>query len=111
MLTAATPGQRTAVNLAGIDYAALKRGMVLAAPENSQDPPNGCPFGVCCVSAKIEATLASSLSCRNSETIAEYLHGQKELEPGASAFANFETAGGSAGLPGDRFIVRQFRQW
>src|SRR5438309_590678 len=28
----ATPGQRTAVNLAGIEHSALKRGMVLAAP-------------------------------------------------------------------------------
>jgi len=28
----ATPGQRTAVNLVGIDYTALKRGMVLATP-------------------------------------------------------------------------------
>jgi len=30
----AAPGQRTAVNLAGIEHTALKRGMVLAAPGN-----------------------------------------------------------------------------
>src|SRR2546422_6313011 len=35
----ATPGQRTAVNLAGIEHSALKRGMVLAAPGRFRKTP------------------------------------------------------------------------
>jgi len=43
------------------------------------------------------------------ETIAEVsFHGQKELEPGGSAFANLKLQDEVLVLPGDRFIVRQF---
>src|SRR6266853_5904143 len=43
------------------------------------------------------------------ETIAEvYFHGQKELQPGGSAFANLKLQDELLVLPGDRFIVRQF---
>jgi selenocysteine-specific elongation factor len=43
------------------------------------------------------------------ETIAEvFFHGQKELPPGASAFANLKLQDDLLVLAGDRFIVRQF---
>jgi selenocysteine-specific elongation factor len=43
------------------------------------------------------------------ETIAEvHLHGQKELEPGGTAFANLKLQDAVLVLPGDRFIIRQF---
>jgi len=43
------------------------------------------------------------------QTIAEvFFHGQKELPPGGTAFANLKLQDELLVLPGDRFIVRQF---
>jgi selenocysteine-specific elongation factor len=106
----ATPGQRTAVNLAGIEHTALKRGMALAAP------------GIFRKTRRIDVRLESLASVRKlkqgakvhfhagtAETIAEvFLHGEKELLPGGSAFANLKLQEELLLLPGDRFIVRQF---
>jgi len=44
----ATPGQRTAVNLAGIEHTALKRGMVLAAPGKFRKDAADSMFGWSC---------------------------------------------------------------
>jgi len=106
----ATPGQRTAVNLAGIEHTALKRGMALAAPGKFRK------------TRRIDVRLESLASVRKlkqgakvhfhagtAETIAEvFLHGEKELLPGGSAFANLKLQEELLLLPGDRFIVRQF---
>jgi len=106
----ATPGQRTAVNLAGIEHTALKRGMVLAAPEKF------------CKTRRIDVRLELLPSVRKMkqgarvhfhagtvETVAEiFFHGEKELSPSGSAFANFKLQDEVLVLPGDRFIVRQF---
>jgi selenocysteine-specific elongation factor len=49
------------------------------------------------------------LHAYTSETMAEVaLHGEKQVKPGASAYAQLRMAGPSLLLPGDRFIVRQF---
>src|SRR5438309_2113733 len=88
----ATPGQRTAVNLAGIEHTALKRGMVLAAPGKFRK------------TRRIDVRLESLPSARKmkqgarvhfhsgtAETIAEvFFHGEKELPPGGSALANLK---------------------
>jgi selenocysteine-specific elongation factor len=106
----ATPGQRTAVNLAGIEHTALKRGMVLAAPGKFRK------------TRRIDVRLELLLSARKLkqgarvhfhagtvETIAEvFFHGEKELVPGGSALANLKLQDEVLVLPGDRFIVRQF---
>ena len=106
----ATPGQRTAVNLAGIEHTALKRGMALATPGKFRKTRR--------IDARLEL-LASSRRMKQgarvhfhagtAETIAEvFFHGQRELAPGGSAFANLKLQDEILVLPGDRFIVRQF---
>jgi selenocysteine-specific elongation factor len=106
----ATPGQRTAVNLAGIEHTVLKRGMALAAPGKFRK------------TRRIDVRLELLPSVRTmkqaarvhfhagtAETIAEvFFHGEKELPPGGSAVANLKLQDEVLVLPGDRFIVRQF---
>jgi selenocysteine-specific elongation factor len=103
-------GQRTALNLAGVQMEELARGMTLAAP------------GVFEPTQKFEVQIsllkdAKPLKNRarvhfhafTSETIAEVaLHGVTELKPGSSAFAQLRTAEPLLLLPGDRAILRQF---
>ena len=103
-------GQRTAVNLAGIEHTALRRGMALAVPGKFRS------------SRRIDARLellpyAPKLKHRSqvhfhlgtSETIAEvFLYGLRELLPGQNAFAQFRLHEDLFALPGDRFIIRQF---
>ncbi len=106
----ASAGQRTAVNLAGIEHTALKRGMVLATPGKFR------------ATRRIDARLellpsASKLKQRSrvhfhagtSETVAEIVfYGCNELAPGQSALAHLRLQEEILVLPGDRFIVRQF---
>ena len=106
----AIAGQRTALNLAGIQMEELARGMTLTAP------------GVFEPTQKLEVQIsllkdAKPLKNRarvhfhafTSETIAEVaLRGVTELKPGAMAFAQLRTAEPLLLLPGDRAILRQF---
>jgi selenocysteine-specific elongation factor len=106
----AIAGQRTALNLAGVQMEELARGMTLAAP------------GVFEPTQKFEVQIsllkeAKPLKNRarvhfhafTSETIAEVaLRGVTELKPGSSAFAQLRTAEPLLLLPGDRAILRQF---
>ena len=106
----AIAGQRTAVNLAGIEHAALRRGMVLATPGKFR------------VTRRIDTRLellrsAPKMKQRSRvhfhsgtcETVAELVfHAQKELAPGENAFAQLRLQDEVLVLPGDRFIVRQF---
>jgi selenocysteine-specific elongation factor len=110
MADQAIAGQRTALNLAGVQMEELARGMTLAAP------------GVFEPTQKIEVQIsllkdAKPLKNRarvhfhafTSETIAEVaLRGITELKPGSSAFAQLRTAEPLLLLPGDRAILRQF---
>ncbi|HEU4416512.1 MAG TPA: SelB C-terminal domain-containing protein, partial [Candidatus Angelobacter sp.] len=106
----AIAGQRTALNLAGVQMEELARGMTLAAP------------GVFEPTQKLEVQIsllrdAKPLKNRarvhfhafTSETVAEVaLHGITELKPGGTAFAQLRTAEPLLLLPGDRAILRQF---
>jgi selenocysteine-specific elongation factor len=110
MAEQAIAGQRTALNLAGVQMEELARGMTLAAP------------GVFEPTQKFEVQIsllkdAKPLKNRarvhfhafTSETIAEVtLRGVNELKPGATAFAQLRTAEPLLLLPGDRAILRQF---
>jgi selenocysteine-specific elongation factor len=110
MADQAIAGQRTALNLAGVQMEELARGMTLAAP------------GVYEHTQKLEVQIsllkdAKPLKNRarvhfhafTSETIAEVaLRGVTELKPGSSAFAQLRTAEPLLLLPGDRAILRQF---
>jgi selenocysteine-specific elongation factor len=106
----ATPGQRTAVNLAGIDHAALKRGMVLATPGKFRKTRRiDVRLELLPSARKIKQGTRVHFHAGTVETIAEiFLHGEKELPPSGRAFANLKLQDEVLVLPGDRFIVRQF---
>jgi selenocysteine-specific elongation factor len=103
-------GQRTALNLAGIEARELERGMVLAPPDLFR------------VTSRLDVTISLLPSarplknrarvhfhCGTAETIAEVvvLDG-KELRPAARAYAQLRLAEPGLLLPGDHFILRQF---
>lgn len=105
----AQAGQRTAINLAGVDHHSLKRGMTLAAPARFR------------ATRRVDVVmrlLASARTLKNRaqlhfhagsfETMAEVaLFGKTALEPGEETFAQLKLRQSVLVLPGDRFIVRQ----
>jgi selenocysteine-specific elongation factor len=106
----ALAGQRTALNLAGVDPGELARGMTLAAPGRFE------------TTARIDVLLELLPSARplkhrarvhfhqgTAELIAEVLLlDRSELKAGEQAFAQLHLAAPTLLLPGDRFIIRQF---
>jgi selenocysteine-specific elongation factor len=106
----AMPGQRTAVNLAGIEHTALKRGMVLASPGKFRKTRRiDVRLELLPSARKMKQGSRVHFHAGTAETIAEvFFHGQKELPPGGSALANLKLQDEVLVLPGDRFIVRQF---
>src|SRR5690349_2771149 len=106
----ATPGQRTAVNLAGIEHRAVKRGMVLATPGKFRKTRRvDVRLELLGSARKMKQGTRVHFHSGTAETIAEVLfHGQKELQPAGSAFANLKLQDEILVLAGDRFIVRQF---
>jgi selenocysteine-specific elongation factor len=106
----ATPGQRTAVNLAGIEHTALKRGMVLAAPGQFRKTRRiDAGLQLLASARKIKHGARVHFHAGTAETIAEiFFHAEMELAPGGSAFANLKLQEEALVLPGDRFILRQF---
>ncbi len=106
----ATAGQRTAVNLAGVEHSALNRGMVLATPGHLRATRR--------IDARVQL-LASAPTLRQrarvhfhagtSATVAElHFYGQAELRPDNTALAQLRLQDELLLLPGDRFIIRQF---
>jgi selenocysteine-specific elongation factor len=104
----ATPGQRTAVNLAGIEHTALNRGMVLATPGKFRKTRRmDVRLELLASARKMKQRSRVHFHTGTAETIAEvFVHGKRELEPGGSAFANLKLQDEVLVLPGDRFIVR-----
>src|SRR5579863_209947 len=107
----AVAGQRTAVNLAGIEHEEITRGMVLAPP------------GLFEATERADARvtlLGSAPPLKNrarvhfhqgtAEAIAEVtlLHESGELAAGGAAFAQLRPEKPLLLLPGDRFILRRF---
>jgi selenocysteine-specific elongation factor len=108
----AVAGQRTAVNLAGIEHEEITRGMVLA------------PAGIFETTQRVDARvtlLASAPPLKNrarvhfhqgtAEAIAEVIllnDGAGELAAGGSAFAQLRLDKHLLLLPGDRFILRRY---
>jgi selenocysteine-specific elongation factor len=107
----ARAGQRTAVNLAGIEHTAVSRGMVLATPGKFRKTRR--------VDARVEL-LAGAPRLKNraavhfhtgtAETIAEarFHGGAAELAPGGTALVQLRLREDVLALRGDRFILRQF---
>ena len=106
----AAPGQRTAVNLAGIEHTALKRGMVLASPGKFRKTRRiDVRIELLPSARKMKQGSRVHFHAGTAETIAEvFFHGEKVLPPGGSALANLKLQDEVLALPGDRFIVRQF---
>ena len=103
-------GQRTAINLAGVEHGEIRRGMVLSAP------------GVFHPTRRIDTRitlLPTARPLRNrarvhfhqgaAEAIAEIiLLGRSEISPGEEALAQLRLNEELLALPGDRFILRQY---
>ncbi|MGD1212620.1 MAG: selenocysteine-specific translation elongation factor [Candidatus Acidiferrales bacterium] len=106
----AVAGQRTAVNLQGIEHGDVTRGMVLAA------------LGIFVPTRRLDARITLLASARplrqrtrahfhegSAETVAQIaLLENQELAPGESALAQLHLDDEILLLPGDRFILRQF---
>jgi selenocysteine-specific elongation factor len=106
----AIAGQRTALNLAGVQMEELSRGMTLAAP-GAFEPTQKLEVQISLLkdAKPLKNRARVHFHAFTSETIAEVaLHGINELKPGASAFAQLRTAEPLLLLPGDRAIMRQF---
>jgi selenocysteine-specific elongation factor len=106
----AIAGQRTAVNLAGIDHAEVKRGMTLAAPGHFRKTRRTDAHLTLLPSArKLKHRARVHFHSGTAETIAEvFLYGETVLSPGQSAQGHLRLQDDLLLLPGDRFIVRQF---
>ena len=103
-------GQRTALNLAGVEVADLARGMMLTAPQLFRPVSRVSVMLDLLRTAKTLPDRARvHLHAFTAETIAEiHLLGTKRLPPGESGIAELKLAEPLLLLPGDRFIVRQF---
>jgi len=103
-------GQRTAVNLAGIDHTSVGRGMTLAAPGKFRAARRIDTRLTLLPSAqKLKHRARVHFHAGTQETIGEVLlYGQSEVSPGQSALAQLRLQDEALLLPGDRFIVRQF---
>src|SRR5690606_19271816 len=108
----ALPGQRTAVNLAGIDHHELERGMVLAPPSRLQ------PTQIFDARVEVLADNKSPLRTRQrvrvhigtAEVLARLavLEPEGEIAPGGRGFVQFRLEQPLAGLMHERFVVRSY---
>ena len=110
MTDQAVAGQRTALNLTGVQLEDLARGMTLAAP-GVFEPTQKLEVQISLLkdAKPLKNRARVHLHAFSSETIAEVaLHGVSEVKPGATAFAQLRAAEPLLLLPGDRAILRQF---
>ena len=106
----AIAGQRTALNLAGIQMEELARGMTLAAP-GVLEPTQRLEVQISLLkdAKPLKNRARVHFHAFTSETIAEVaLYGVTEVRPGGTAFAQLRSAEPLLLLPGDRGILRQF---
>ncbi len=106
----AIAGQRTAVNLAGIDHGAVQRGMTLAAPGRFRTTRRvDARLTLLSSARKLKHRAKVHFHAGTAETMAEILsYGESIISPGQTAFAHLRLQDYVLLLPGDRFIVRQF---
>ena len=106
----ASAGQRTALNLAGVQTEELARGMTLAAPGVFEPTQRiAVQLSLLKDAKPLKNRARVHLHAFTSEAIAEVaLYGATEVKPGATAFAQLRAAGPLLLLPGDRLILRQF---
>jgi selenocysteine-specific elongation factor len=106
----ALAGQRTALNLAGIEAQELARGMVLASPALFEATSRLDAAVSLLVSARpLKNRARVHFHCGTAEMVAEVvLLDTKELAPGGRTYAQLRLAARGLFLPGDRFVIRQF---
>jgi selenocysteine-specific elongation factor len=106
----ATAGQRTAINLAGIEARQITRGMVLAAPGLFQlTTLLDCTLSLLPSARPLKSHAQVHFHCGTAEMLARVilLEG-KEMKPGSTGFVQLRLSEPGLFVPGDRFIIRQF---
>jgi selenocysteine-specific elongation factor len=110
-VTSARAGQRTAVNLQGLERAAIARGDVVGMPGTLV--PSMLVDGTLELLKDAVRSLRSRARVRfhvgTSEIMARaILLDRAELAPGEASFARFRLEGQLVARPGDRFVVRSY---
>ena len=105
----AEAGQRTAVNLAGIDHQSLQRGMTLAAPSRFRATRRiDVKLRLLPATRKLKNRGVVHFHAGSFETMAEVaLFERNELPAGEESFAQLRLRQSVLVLPGDPFIIRQ----
>jgi selenocysteine-specific elongation factor len=107
----ATAGQRTALNLAGIEAADLQRGMMLAEAGRFQATRQvDCAFDLLSSAKPLKHRAPVHFHAGTAEVEAEarLLDRTEAVQPGSHAYVRFLLREPAQLLPGDRFIVRMF---
>jgi selenocysteine-specific elongation factor len=107
----ATAGQRTALNMAGVDAEHLRRGMTLAdAGRFEATRQIDCSFELLPSAKPLKHRAPVHFHAGTAEVEAEMrrLQGTDSLKPGTRAYVRFLLSEPLLLLPGDRFIVRMF---
>jgi selenocysteine-specific elongation factor len=105
----ATAGQRTALNLAGVEAKQIRRGMVLAPPGLFQPSVRlDCTLTLLPNARPLRNRAQVHFHCGTAETLTTVvLLDGKELAPGATGLVQLRLTEPGLFVPGDRFIVRQ----
>jgi len=106
----AIAGQRTALNLPGVETAELARGMMLTPPQFFAPVLRlGVQLNLLPSAKPLRQYTRVHLHAFTAETIAQVtLLGTKQLLPGESGFARLKLERPVLLFPGDRFIIRQY---
>jgi selenocysteine-specific elongation factor len=106
----AVAGQRTALNLAGVETSEIARGMVLAEPGVFQSTSRfDCMLSLLPSARPMKNRTQVHFHSGTAETVAEVvLLDAKELKPGKQGYVQLRLAHSGLFLPQDRYIVRQF---
>jgi selenocysteine-specific elongation factor len=107
----ATAGQRTALNIAGVETSELNRGMLLAEAGRFQPTRQiDCAFDLLPSAKPLKHRAPVHFHAGTAEVEAEVrrLRGTDPLRPGTHDYVRFLLSEPLLLLPGDRFIVRMF---
>ena len=107
----ASAGQRTALNLAGVEVSDLRRGMVLADAGRFRTTTQiDCAFHLLSSAKPLKHRAPVHFHAGTAEVEAEVrrIRGSEPLAPGSREYARFLLSEPLLLLPGDRFIARMF---
>lgn len=109
-VTKALAGQRTAVNLGGIDHSQLHRGMVLTDPQRfAATRIVDCSIDLLPSAKPLRHRAPVHFHSGTSEIEAEVrIPNGGRIEPGTKGYARLALREATLLLPGDRFILRMF---